>query len=124
MRVWYISYDNPELSLAPGWYYFGPREAGLMPKHPTFSSFLRASTMSLGSIAFGSLIVTVLEIIRLLLSFARSSANAEGSREFKMNLRIICTGRCVQLVAVEACLACCAECFVGCIEGMVRYFNR
>jgi len=105
MRVWYISYDDPELSLAPGWYYFGPREAGLMPKHSTFSAFLRASTMSLGSIAFGSLIVTILEIIRLILSLARNSANAEGS-------------------PVEACLACCAECFVGCIEGMVRYFNR
>lgn len=81
MRVWHISYDDPELSLVPGWYYFGPREAGLMPKHPTFNSFLRASTMSLGSIAFGSLIVTVLEVIRLLLSFARNSANAEGNRK-------------------------------------------
>lgn len=26
--------------------------------------------------------------------------------------------------AVEACLALCAECFIGCIEGMVQYFNR
>ena len=26
--------------------------------------------------------------------------------------------------AVEACLALCAECFIGCIEGMVEYFNR
>lgn len=45
--------------------------------------------MSLGSIAFGSLIVTVLEIIRLLLSLVRNSATAEGSREFKMNQWII-----------------------------------
>jgi hypothetical protein len=28
------------------------------------------------------------------------------------------------LKAVEACLACCAACFVGIIEGMVEYFNR
>ena len=27
-------------------------------------------------------------------------------------------------VAVEACLACCAVCFVGCIENLVEYFNR
>ncbi|KAI0305768.1 DUF580-domain-containing protein [Multifurca ochricompacta] len=87
------------------WYYFGPREAGLMPKHPTLSSFWRASTLSLGSIAFGSLIVTVLEITRLLLSALRNNANAEGH-------------------PVEACLACCAECFIGCVEGMVQYFNR
>jgi hypothetical protein len=58
------------------------------------------------------------------LSLARNSANAEGSREFKMNQWITYINRCAQLIAVEACLACCAECFVGCIEGMVRYFNR
>jgi len=76
-----------------------------MPRHPTLSAFWRASTLSLGSLAFGSLIVTVLEIVRLLLNVARNNANAEGH-------------------PVEACLACCAECFVGCIEGMVQYFNR
>lgn len=27
-------------------------------------------------------------------------------------------------VAVEAALACCAMCCVGCIEHMVEYFNR
>ncbi|KAH7888708.1 plasma-membrane choline transporter-domain-containing protein [Phlebopus sp. FC_14] len=87
------------------WYYFGPREQGQMPKHPTLGAFARASTFSLGSIAFGSLIVTILEIIRLLLDAARNNANANGS-------------------PVEACLACCAECFIGCIESMVEYFNR
>ncbi|KAH7924270.1 DUF580-domain-containing protein [Leucogyrophana mollusca] len=87
------------------WYYFGPREQGEMPKHPTLLAFGRASTLSLGSIAFGSLIVTLLEILRLILNAARNNANASGS-------------------PVEACLACCAECFVGCIENMVRYFNR
>lgn len=83
MHVWPISYDDPQLRLAPGWYYFGPRQAGLMPKHPTLSSLWRASTLSLGSVALGSLIVTILEIIRLLLSLARSSANSEGSRKLK-----------------------------------------
>ncbi|KAI0779551.1 plasma-membrane choline transporter-domain-containing protein [Fomes fomentarius] len=87
------------------WYYFGPREQGLMPKHPTLTSFVRASTLSLGSIAFGSLIVTILELIRMLLNIARQNANAEGH-------------------PVEACLALCAECFIGCIEGLVEYFNR
>ncbi|KAG0693390.1 plasma-membrane choline transporter-domain-containing protein [Suillus ampliporus] len=87
------------------WYYFGPLDQGQMPKHPTLSAFGRASTLSLGSIAFGSLIVTILEIVRLILNAARNNANAQGS-------------------FVEACLACCAELIVGCIEGLVRYFNR
>lgn len=87
------------------WYYFGPRELGEMPKHPTISAFGRASSLSLGSIAFGSLIVTLLELLRMLLQAAQNNANADGH-------------------PVEAILACCAACFVGIIESMVEYFNR
>ncbi|TCD67439.1 Protein pns1, partial [Steccherinum ochraceum] len=87
------------------WYYFGPREQGMMPKHPTLSAFGRASTLSLGSIAFGSLIVTLLDLIRMILNAARNAADSEGH-------------------PVQACLALCAECFISCIEGFVQYFNR
>ncbi|KAG2015548.1 integral to plasma membrane protein [Coprinopsis cinerea AmutBmut pab1-1] len=87
------------------WYYFGPRELGQMPKHPTLSAFGRASTLSLGSIAFGSLIVTILEMIRLVLQAIQNNASAEGH-------------------PVQAALACCAACFVGIIESLVEYFNR
>ena len=65
-----------------GWYYFGPREQGQMPKHPTLSALGRASTLSLGSIAFGSLIVTLLDIMKMILQAARQNANADGHREF------------------------------------------
>ncbi|KAJ7462311.1 plasma-membrane choline transporter-domain-containing protein, partial [Mycena galericulata] len=87
------------------WYYFGPRGEGNMPKHPTLSAFGRASTLSLGSIAFGSLIVTLLELLKMVLRAAQNSADADGH-------------------PVEACLACCAACFVGIIESLVEYFNR
>lgn len=78
---------------------------GMQPKHPTLPAFGRASTLSLGSIAFGSLIVTILEMLRLLLQSVRQNANADGQ-------------------PIEAILACCAECFIGCIENLVQYFNR
>ncbi|TDL26138.1 DUF580-domain-containing protein [Rickenella mellea] len=87
------------------WYYFGPKSDGQMPNHPTLGAFARASTFSLGSIAFGSLIVTILELIRIILNAAQQNANADGH-------------------PVEACLACCAACFIGCIESLVEYFNR
>ncbi|KAJ6593905.1 integral to plasma membrane protein [Mycena capillaripes] len=87
------------------WYYFGPRGEGDMPKHPTLSALGRASTLSLGSIAFGSLIVTLLELLKMVLRAAQNSADADGH-------------------PVEACLACCAACFVGIIESLVEYFNR
>ncbi|KAG7098507.1 Putative choline transporter, neither null mutation nor overexpression affects choline transport [Marasmius oreades] len=97
------------LTLAGGaygsWYYFGPRSQGEMPNHPNWSSFARASTTSLGSVAFGSLIVTILELIKLILQAIQNNANSEGH-------------------PVEAILACCAACIVGCIESAVEYFNR
>ncbi|CUA76223.1 Protein PNS1 [Cryptococcus neoformans var, neoformans B-3501A] [Rhizoctonia solani] len=88
-----------------GWYYFGPSNMGQMPKNPSLSAFTRASTLSLGSIAFGSLIVTLLELLRIILNSIRANAAESGS-------------------PVEAALACCAACFVGCIESLVEYFNR
>jgi hypothetical protein len=53
-----------------------------MPPHPTRSAFVRASTLSLGSIAFGSLIVTILELVRLLLNWASQNAAEDGNRKF------------------------------------------
>ncbi|KAG8740574.1 putative choline transporter, neither null mutation nor overexpression affects choline transport [Ceratobasidium sp. 414] len=88
-----------------GWYYFGPDNMGMMPKNPALAAFARASTLSLGSIAFGSLIVTLLELLRLILNTVRANAAESGS-------------------PVEAALACCAACFVGCVESLVEYFNR
>lgn len=93
------------------------------PKHPTLSALGRASTLSLGSIAFGSLIVTLLEILHMVLNAARNNADANGHR--KCGLRTCSCQRlilCIQ--AVEVCLACCAECFIGVIENLVAYFNR
>jgi hypothetical protein len=50
------------------------------PKHPTISAFVRASTLSLGSIAFGSLIVTLLDLLRLVLNAIQQGAADDGQR--------------------------------------------
>ncbi|CAE6456401.1 unnamed protein product [Rhizoctonia solani] len=77
-----------------GWYYFGPSNMGQMPENPSLSAFVRASTLSLGSIAFGSLIVTLLELLRIILNSIRANAAESGS-------------------PVEAALACCAASLYG-----------
>jgi hypothetical protein len=87
------------------WYYFGPSDLGNMPKHPTISAFVRASTLSLGSIAFGSLIVTLLDLLRLVLNAIQQGAADDGQPAL-------------------VCLAVCASCFVGFIENLVEYFNK
>ncbi|RSH94165.1 Protein pns1 [Saitozyma podzolica] len=51
-----------------GWYYCGPRAANSgLPKRASLKSFVRSTTLSLGSIAFGSLIVTIVELLRVFL---------------------------------------------------------
>ncbi|CAK4629665.1 hypothetical protein LEN26_000945 [Aphanomyces euteiches] len=71
----------------------------------TVSSWLRAVTLNLGSICFGSLIVAILETIMAILSMFQSAAQAEGN-------------------CVLACVAGCLACIVGCIKSWMETFNR
>jgi hypothetical protein len=45
---------------------------------------VRASTLSLGSIAFGSLIVTILEVIRMILNSIKNTAAQDDNRELRL----------------------------------------
>ena len=79
--------------------------SGPAPKHAARGSFKRAVTYSFGSIAFGSLIVAFLDLLRAALSLARSEAAQNGD-------------------VLGAICACVAQCCVGCVQAMVEYFNR
>ncbi|GAA5820050.1 hypothetical protein JCM3770_002118 [Rhodotorula araucariae] len=84
-----------------GGYYYGGREA----KRLSWGAFKRASTYSFGSIAFGSLIVALLDLLRAFFQILRSYESSEGN-------------------AIGACIACCAQCCIGIISNLVEYFNR
>ncbi|WVN88169.1 protein PNS1 [Cryptococcus depauperatus CBS 7841] len=89
-----------------GWYYYGPRvPTGGLPKKATLMAFLRASTLSLGSIAFGSLLVTILELLRLILQLFQQYESGQGDM-------------------IGAIMICIAQCCLGCIQWMVEYFNK
>lgn len=78
--------------------YYAGREN--MPTYPTKASFKRATTTSFGSICFGSLIVSIIELIRFLINSAESD-NSDGS----------------------SFLACCLMCLLSIIESIVEYIN-
>ena len=62
-----------------GWYYYGPRHAaGGLPKRASLGAFIRSTTLSLGSIAFGSLIVTILELIRIAAQMFHNAQMQDG----------------------------------------------
>ena len=92
--------------LMTGWYYYGPRTANSgLPKKATLKAFVRSTTLSLGSIAFGSLIVTILELIRLILQVVQQQQASEGDM-------------------IGSIIACCAVCCVGCITSLIEWFNK
>ncbi|KAL7491704.1 hypothetical protein ACHAWT_002305 [Skeletonema menzelii] len=82
-----------------GHWWFVPTEAASFCSLAVMGSATRASTYSLGSIAFGSLIVAVLHLIRNTLNNARNDRNA-------------------------GILTCIAACILAYIEALVEYFNK
>lgn len=71
----------------------------------TTHALCRALTLSFGSICFGSLIVSIVQTIRVILRSFQKSLENQGN-------------------AVAACLLGCIGCLVGCIQTWVEYFNR
>jgi hypothetical protein len=70
---------NTDANRDLGWYYYGPRAGNMgLPKRATLKAFVRSTTLSLGSIAFGSLIVTILELLRLVLQAISQYEGGQG----------------------------------------------
>lgn len=86
------------------WYYLSGSDQG-EPRFPALGAFRRAMTYCFGSICFGSLIVSLLQLLRAFVRILRS--NALGNN--------------------EACAACgymILDMFLSFIEWMVQYFNH
>lgn len=87
--------------ISQGTYYFnGPGSPSV-----AWGAFKRASTYSMGSIAFGSLIVALLDLLRTALQVLQQYEQGQGD-------------------TIGAAIACCAQCCVGCIASLAEYFNR
>ncbi len=86
------------------WYYLSKSDQG-MPRHPAFGAFKRAITTSLGSICFGSLIVTFVQLLKQLLSALRQSSQNNGDM-------------------LTTFIFCCLECFVSLIDWLLEFFNH
>eukprot|EP00756_Hemistasia_phaeocysticola_P065624 Hpha_TRINITY_DN8680_c0_g1::TRINITY_DN8680_c0_g1_i1::g.168868::m.168868 len=81
--------------VAGTWFFYS---ASGLPRNATWKSYLRAMTTSFGSICFGSLIVAILQMIRLVLRMLMRNRNA--------------------------ILRCLVMCVLGCLESLMRYFNK
>eukprot|EP01062_Namystynia_karyoxenos_P063604 TRINITY_DN56404_c0_g1_i1.p1 TRINITY_DN56404_c0_g1~~TRINITY_DN56404_c0_g1_i1.p1 ORF type:complete len:560 (+),score=155.06 TRINITY_DN56404_c0_g1_i1:93-1772(+) len=81
--------------VAATWFFFSGTQ---MPRNPTAKSLKRASTTSLGSICFGSLIVAILKLIKFLVQMMNDDRNGA--------------------------LRCIILCILNCLDSIMRYFNK
>nr|KAJ3422399.1 hypothetical protein HK105_008263 [Polyrhizophydium stewartii] len=72
---------------------------------PVLHSFGRVCRYHLGSVALGSLLIAIVELVRIILMFLQRRARQSGNRTFQ---------------AIVACLQCCAKC----IELTMKFINK
>ncbi len=86
------------------WYYLSKSDAGI-PQHPALGSFRRAMTFCFGSICLGSLIVSLIQLLRQLISIAKMQALGDGN-------------------GFAYCMLMLLDAFVYVLDWCVRYFNH
>jgi hypothetical protein len=75
-----------------------------MPSHPTLGAFKRAMTYSFGSICFGSLIVSIIQLLKQAANIAQQSEATDGN-------------------IIACCLWACAGCILSLLQWVIEYFN-
>ncbi|XP_072524683.1 choline transporter-like protein 5-A isoform X1 [Salminus brasiliensis] len=86
-------------------YYWAKRKPADIPPCPVFSSFTRAIRYHTGSLAFGSLILAFVQLIRIVLEYL--DHKLKGAHN-----------------AVARFLLCCLKCCFWCLERFIRFMNR
>nr|XP_035954905.1 choline transporter-like protein 5 isoform X3 [Halichoerus grypus] len=98
---------NPECALAGAFasYYWALKKPDDIPQYPVFTAFGRAIRYHTGSLAFGSLILALIQMFKLVLEYLDHRL-----KEAQNN--------------ISKFLQCCLKCCFWCLEKMVKFFNR
>ncbi|XP_058890938.1 choline transporter-like protein 5 isoform X3 [Acipenser ruthenus] len=86
-------------------YYWAFKKPGDVPAYPLFSSFGRAIRYHTGSLAFGSLILAIVQLIRIILEYLDHKLKSAQNKFAKFVL-------------------CCLKCCFWCLEHFIKFMNR
>ncbi|XP_073090238.1 choline transporter-like protein 5 isoform X3 [Manis javanica] len=86
-------------------YYWALKKPDDIPPYPLFTSFGRAIRYHTGSLAFGSLILALIQMYRLVLEYLNKHLKDAQNRISKF-------------------LQCCLKCCFWCLENVVKFLNR
>jgi len=96
-------YQHVVAGSVAGWYFSRDVVSAGKPRVNAFSSLFHAVTTSFGSLAFGSLILAIVQFMNFLLEQTKKS-NSQN--------RLL------------VCLISCIQCILACIQGIVQYINK
>ncbi|KAI9678274.1 MAG: putative choline transporter, neither null mutation nor overexpression affects choline transport [Caeruleum heppii] len=88
-----------------GSWYFCSQKPGGMPRGATRGAFRRAVTYSFGSISFGSLVVSLVQLLRQAVTLAMRTEGQQGNM-------------------IAYALFCILSCFIGILDWLVRFINH
>ncbi|KAG5438155.1 hypothetical protein PCANB_003006 [Pneumocystis canis] len=88
-----------------GSYYYGFNTPEGIPKHATISSFRRITTYSFGSICFGSLLASIIQILRDIFRSIVQDRSSSGD-------------------ILGTIISCFASCIVTLLDWLIQYFNH
>lgn len=98
---WYFSFPDPNNP--------DERIVGVAENHlsstPVFNSMIRVIRYHLGTVAFGALIIAIIEMIRAVVTYIQRKTRNSESRAVK-------------------CLLCCVQCCLACVQKCVDYVSR
>uniref|UniRef100_A0A8C4LL88 Choline transporter-like protein n=1 Tax=Equus asinus asinus TaxID=83772 RepID=A0A8C4LL88_EQUAS len=86
-------------------YYWALKKPDDIPPHPLFTAFGRAIRYHTGSLAFGSLILATIQMVRLVLQYLDNRLKDAQSN-------------------ISRFLQCCLKCCFWCLEHVVKFLNR
>ncbi|KAG5518543.1 hypothetical protein PMAC_002939 [Pneumocystis sp. 'macacae'] len=88
-----------------GSYYYGYNTPEGIPKHAAISSFRRAITYSFGSVCFGSLLASIIQILRDIFESMMYDRSSSGD-------------------ILGTIISCFASCIVSLLDWLIQYFNH
>ena len=96
-----------EMTLAGAYasYYWARKKPDDIPTLPVVSSLWRSIRYHLGSLAFGSLIIAIIQLIRTLIEFVEEKVEAKSN-------------------PVTRFIFCCCKCCFWCLEKFMRFINK
>eukprot|EP00002_Diphylleia_rotans_P026872 TRINITY_DN5378_c0_g1_i1.p1 TRINITY_DN5378_c0_g1~~TRINITY_DN5378_c0_g1_i1.p1 ORF type:complete len:622 (+),score=127.21 TRINITY_DN5378_c0_g1_i1:58-1923(+) len=90
-------------------YYFS-RDKSNVPSFPIIRAFYRTMRYHFGSMAFGALVLTIVQVIRLILNYMKAQLKAQEQNGSPTK--------------VAQMIVCCLDCCCKCVEEIVEYIDR